>query len=331
MTPAEEKQIAALNQTLSAEIQITCRHTEHEHSDAIVQFCDHLSRQVAKIRVTKESGDPDDMPGIQIHDGLFYQAVPAGTEIAPFTEALQMAASGTARIDNPISEKISVIDLPIHMVLYVASQCTFCPQAVRQLLPLLSANPHIHLTIIDAMSFPELAEKDDLQSVPTLILENQFRWTGSFQTDEIVEVMINRDPSVLGPLSLEMMLKDGKAGQLAEMMLEKTQIFPAYYELLMHPKWPVRLGAMVVMDELIEKNLDLALQTSESLWIAFNDADERVKGDLLYIFGEMTQKDFIPRLEAILQGQYDSEVKEAAVEALDKIKAAKDGNQIPNR
>ncbi|MGD9348419.1 MAG: hypothetical protein PVF71_02125, partial [Desulfobacterales bacterium] len=118
MTPAAEKQIAALNQTLSGEILITCRHTDHQQSDAIVQFCDRLSRRVAKIRVKKETGDPGDMPGIQIHDGLFYQAVPAGTEIAPFVEALQMAAAGTARKNDAILKKLSAIDLPIHMVLY---------------------------------------------------------------------------------------------------------------------------------------------------------------------------------------------------------------------
>ncbi|MGD8344554.1 MAG: thioredoxin family protein [Desulfobacterales bacterium] len=318
MTPAAEKQIAALNQTLSGEILITCRHTDHQQSDAIVQFCDRLSRRVAKIRVKKETGDPGDMPGIQIHDGLFYQAVPAGTEIAPFVEALQMAAAGTARKNDAILKKLSAIDLPIHMVLYVASECPFCPQAVRQLLPLASANSHIHLTVIDALSFPELAEKDSLQSVPTLILEDQFRWTGRFQTDEIVEMMVNRDPSALGPLSLEMMLKDGKAGQLAEMMLAKAQIFPAFCELLLHTKWPVRLGAMVVMDELIEKNLDLALQIIPPLWQQFNTVDDRVKGDLLYIFGQTGQKDIIPYLKKVLSADFEQEVKEAAQEALEK-------------
>lgn len=321
MTPTEEKQIAALNKTLSAEIQIICRHTDHEHSDAIVQFCDHLSRQVPAIRIKKESGDPDDMPGIQIHDGLIYQAVPAGTELAPFIEALQMAASSTAQKDDRISKELSAIDLPIHLVLYVASQCTFCPQAVRQLLPLLSANPHIHLTVIDAMSFPELAEKDNLQSVPTLILEDQFRWTGSFQINEIVEMMVNRDPGALGPLSLEMMLKDGKAGQLADMMLEKAQIFPAFYELLIHPKWPVRLGAMVTMEELIDRNIALALETIEPLWQQFHKVDDRVKGDLLYVFGQTGQKDIIPYLKRVLNGDFVQEVKEAAQEALDKCNA----------
>ena len=322
MTPAEKKQIAALNENLAKEIQIRCLHNEHEQSSAIVQFCDYLKEQVPKIRVKKETADPDELPAIRIHDGLTYQAVPSGTEIGPFIEALQMTAADTAPIDENIAQQLEAIDLPTHLVLYVAAQCSFCPQAVRQLLPLLFANHLIHLTVIDAMSFPDLADKDSLQSVPTLILEDQFRWTGNFQANEIVKVMAERDPSALGPQSLEMLLKEGKAGQLAEMMLDKAEIFPAFYDVLLHPKWPVRLGAMVVMDELIEKDLELALQTAEALWRKFDDVDDRVKGDLVYIFGEMAQNEFIPRLEALIQGHDGDELKEAAEEALDKVKAA---------
>ena len=117
------------------------------------------------------------------------------------------------------------------------------------------------------------------------------------------------------------MLKEGKAGQLAEMMLEKEQVFPAFYELLIHPKWPVRLGAMVAMEELIGANLDLALETIEPLWQQFHKVDDRVKGDLLYIFGQTGQKDIIPYLKSVLNGDFAHEVKEAAQEALDKCNA----------
>jgi HEAT repeat protein len=169
------------------------------------------------------------------------------------------------------------------------------------------------------MHFPELAEKDSIQSVPTLILEDQFRWTGTFQLHEIVEMMVNRDPSVLGPASLEMMLKEGKADQLTEMMLDKAEIFPAFYELLTHAKWPVRLGAMVVIEEIIEKNPDLAAQTIDPLWQQFDKVDNRVKGDLVYILGQISPNETTPLLKSILDGEYEAEVKEAAREALEKL------------
>lgn len=316
MTPAEEKQFAVLNERLSKEIQIELIQTDHEKSPKMGQFCDELIQRVPKICVKKEQGDPDEIPAIQVHNGLRYQAIPAGTEIGPFIEALQLRDTGTTPIEKSAAAQLVKIDLPTHLVIYVSPQCKFCPGTLQQLLPLLTLNPNLRLTVVDVMHFPELAEKDNIQSVPTLILEDQFRWTGTIQLNEIIEMMVNRDPSVLGPESLEMMLKEGKAGQLAEMMLDKTEIFPAFYELLIHTKWPVRLGAMVVMEEIIEKNPDLAVQTINPLWQRFDEADNRVKGDLVYILGQMAPMETMPLLESILEGDYEAEVKEAVREAI---------------
>jgi hypothetical protein len=283
------------------------------------QFCDELIQRVPKIRVKRAQGDPDEIPAIRVHNGLRYQAIPAGTEIEPFIEALQLRDPGTNSIGKSAAAQLVKIDLPTHLVIYVSPQCKFCPVALQQLLPLLTLNPNIRLTVVDVMHFPELAEKDKIQSVPTLILEGQFRWTGTIQLNEIIEMMVNRDPSNLGPASLEMMLKEGKAGQLAEMMLDKAEIFPAFYELLIHAKWPVRLGAMVVMEEIIEKNPDLAVQTIKPLWQRFDGVDNRVKGDLVYILGQMPPMQTTSLLQSILKKEYAAEVKEAAREALENL------------
>jgi hypothetical protein len=322
MTPHEKKQILTLNDRLSRDVQIGLVVTEHEKSGSIRQFCDDLIELVPQIRVIEEEGDPDEVPAIKIHNGLRYQAIPSGTEVAPFIEALKMLDSAAVQIDEAINDQLASVDLPTGLIIFVAPQCKFCPQAVRQLLPLPTFNSNIRLTVIDTMLFPELGEKENIQSVPTLILEDQFRWTGSIQVNEIIDVMADRDASMLGPVSLEMIITQGKAGELAEMMLAKEKIFPAFYEVLTHPKWPVRLGAMVVMEELIESNLDLATRMLQPLWERFKKVDNRVKGDLLYIFGQMKPTDLVPQLEAILKGDYDSEVQEAAQETLDGIRSA---------
>ena len=323
MTPSEQKQIARLNQKLTREIQIELIQTDDEKSAAISQFCEKLSQLAPKIVVKKEDGDTDEIPAIKIHNGLRYQAVPSGTELAPFIEALIMLDQKNVRIDEATEARLAKVELHTNLIIYVSPQCKFCPQAVYQLLPLLSLNSNIRLTVIDITHFAELAEMDNIQSVPTLILEDQFRWTGALELNEILDVIKNRDPSMLGPVSLEMMLKEGKAGELAEMMLQKNQIFPAFYDVLAHPKWPVRLGAMVVMEELIESNLDFAAQTFEPLWERFHAADNRVKGDLLYLFGQLKRLECVPHLQAILNGDYDFEVQEAAQEALDTLNSEK--------
>ena len=73
------------------------------------------------------------------------------------------------------------------------------------------------------------------------------------------------------------------------------------------------------MDEIIEKNLNLALQSLQPLRERFSKVDNRVKGDLLYVFGEMQQKELMPWLETVINGDADPEVKEAAREAIEKL------------
>ena len=319
MKPSEEKQIAVLNERLSKEVQIELIQTAHETSLKIRQFCDQLTQLVPKIHVKKEEGDSDEVPAIRIHNGLRYQAVPSGTEVGPFVEALQLKDSGTTQLAGVTAARLAGINLPTPLVIYVSPQCQFCPGAVYQLLPLPTLNDNIRLTVVDVMHFPELANSDNIQSVPTLILEDQFRWSGTLQLDEIVEVMVGRDPSFLGPASLEMMLKEGKAALLADMMMEKAQIFPAFYALLIHSKWPVRLGAMVVMEEIIDKNQALAFQTRDYLLKNFNAVTDTVKGDLLYLIGQMGRGQDSAFLQNVLTDDYGAEVKEAAREALDKV------------
>ena len=320
MTPSEKKQILTLNETLAKEIQIGVIETDHKKSRTIRQFCDTLSHLVPKIRIKQEEGGSNELPAIRLHHGLRYLAVPSGSEILPFVEALHLLDSNKAQVDESLNARVKKITLPTNLVVYVSAQCKLCSEVVRQLLPLPILNHHILLTVVDGIHFPEVAEKNRVQSVPTVILEGRLRWTGTLQVDEIINVMVSGDPKALGPVSLEMLLKEGRASELAEMMLKAQEIFPAFYEVLVHPKWPVRLGAMVVMDELIEKNLDLALQTLKPLWGRFFEVDNRVKGDLMYVFGAMGQKEIIPWLETVINGESDAEVKEAARETLNTLK-----------
>ncbi|MBW2570571.1 MAG: thioredoxin family protein, partial [Deltaproteobacteria bacterium] len=181
------------------------------------------------------------------------------------------------------------------------------------------ASEYIQITIIDCSLFPEIAEMNGIRSVPTIVLDEDFRWTGSIRLEEVVEVISNRDPVQLSSSSIERIIKEGNAAQVAIMMLDKEIIFPAFIELLAHEKWPVRLGAMVVLEYITEKNRELAAQVISLLWKLFHDVNDQVKGDIVHIFGETGDYEIIPNLKTLLSGLYNNEVKSAAKEAIDKI------------
>jgi hypothetical protein len=103
-------------------------------------------------------------------------------------------------------------------------------------------------------------------------------------------------------------------------MLDSGKIFPAFTELLVHKKWPVRLAAMVTFETVAEENHTLIHHTIPYLWECFSTADDTVKGDILYLLGKSGEKGSIPKLGTVLDGPYGVEVKEAAQEALEALK-----------
>jgi glutaredoxin len=320
MTPSEEKRIRKLNDKISHPIKLTLFETEHKKNTEFIFFCEKLSQLVPQIQFVKAEGDPHSAPIIGIGNGIRYQAIPTGTELEPFLEALAFNDSSAINIPELLQKSLYDIEIPAVLKIYVAPQCKFCPEMVRQLIPLPEVNRNIKLMIIDCTQFPELMQQYKIQSVPTLFLDDHFRWTGSVNLEEIIGMMKDRHPSLLGAASQEMILKEGNAAQLAQMMLDENIIFPAFYDVLTHDKWSVRLGAMVVMEEIIGRQPELAAQAIKPLWERFFEVSDQVKGDILYVFGEIKKSQALSKLESVLSGEFGKEVKEAAEEALQKIK-----------
>ncbi len=239
----------------------------------------------------------------------------------PFIEALAALDSGPLQVTESIKSRLKENNLPATLTAFIAPQCTFCPKVISQLIPLSMVESGVRLIVIDGTLFPEMAQAHMIQSVPTILLDDQFRWTGSVSLDELIDALSTRDPALLGAASLESILKDGQAGHLAAMMLDAQKIFPAFYELLTHEKWPVRLGAMVVMEEIAAQAPAIASEAIDPLWGRFEGVSDQIKGDLLYLFGEIGDHRAISWLKNVLDGDFDAEVKEAAREALEKLAA----------
>jgi hypothetical protein len=319
MTPEEEKRIRDWHAVLSHAVTITLEVTEDRRSAELARFCDELAGVAPDVRVTRNVTETQEAPAIHIHPRLRYHAIPLGHELAPFLEAVSGSNNSDAKGEWAFTEELRNMKWPAVMKLYVMQQCPVCPQVVRQATALSKANKGIQLIIIDGVLFPEFAQADGIQATPTLLLDDAFRWTGPLRRVEIVDTLVHRDPAKLGAATLENIVLEGRALQLADMMIERGRIFPAFLDLLSHDRLPVRLGAMAAVEQVFEKNPTLANEVVEPLWERFPAMKESVKGDVLFIFGLLKNQRVIPRLQAILKGSYDDDVKEAAKEALDQI------------
>jgi glutaredoxin len=316
MTPNEETQFQEAGRRLPHGALLRVLITSDVRGSEMAQFCERLAVLIPQLSVGREDRPGPEPASILLPNGVRYQGIPKGNEVQPFVDAL---AGTIPPLPDPLRGRLNGVACPAALELYVAPQCTYCAQAIRRFVPLALASRRIRLSIIDGAMYPEQAKQNRIKSVPTLILDGQFRWTGSIDLEDVLALMVTRDPSSLSPASLETMLKEGAARQLAQMMAERSAIFPALVELLCHDQWPVRLGAMVAMEELQALRPELAAEAIEPLWNRFEAVSDSIKGDILHVFGEIGGPAIVPKIKAILENTPPGDVKEAAEEALGKI------------
>ena len=317
----DTERIREWNSGLAQTISIRLVRTADERSRVLEAFCEDLGRAASKVDVVMEEGEEGDLPALHVQKEWRYHGVPEANELLPFLELLSLVERGDPQLPETVVSGLREIEWPAELKLYVTPQCPFCPQVLRQIGPFPLANPILHLTVIDGLLFPELGREDDVRSVPTLILDDRFRWTGAVRREEIVDALRNRDPARLSAATLKGMLKEGDAERLTKMMMDQGLIFPAFLELLVHPEWSVRLGAMVVIEELVERTPELARGLAEPLWKRLSTADPSIKGDLIYMLGLVGSREYVPRLQELKKGEKNPEVIEVLEEALKRLES----------
>jgi len=197
MTSQEEKTIKRWNDGLSGKIEIDLILTEDEKSTGFREFCDKLSNLASKLSINQIKDDENQVPAIKVGGSIYYHAIPLEAELEPFLEALTLLDGNSFKLTGEVRNRLDKVKIPAELKLYIAKQCPFCPKSVKQLIPLTFANKLIKLEIIDGTLFPEIAELDNIRSAPTLLLDENFRWTGTTNLNEIVEIIVNRNPPIL--------------------------------------------------------------------------------------------------------------------------------------
>ena len=281
-------------------------------------FARKLAEHWPALVVTTTRADADHPPYINLGGGLRFQGLPQERELAPFLDAL------AGRHETPAEEHRTLagrIPLGHELRLYVAAACPHCPRAVRQWAALARSGPHLRVRIVDGALFPEEVQRDGVKAVPTLVVDADWRWSGRIPVGDVLRQLVDRDPAKLSAEALEGLLKEGQASRLATAMGQSGVIFPAFVDLVTHPKWPIRLGAMVAMEELIETAPAVAATIVPMLMQRFANLDEQTKGDALYLMGETGDRATLALVEALPLNDAGDELRQAAREAAASIMA----------
>ncbi len=325
--PKSKAMIQNWDQTIEKQIKIKLITTDHSENNQFVNFRNQIVNITSSILIeSKKNGK--NLPGFLLQDNITYSALPLEKELEPFLEALSQINAKNPLLSEPalsesIGQTLDKIDIPVQLKLYIALQCPHCPNVVRTVIPLALHCDKIKLHIIDGSLFPETAQKDKVMSAPCLILDDDFRWTENVSMEEIVKMITHRDPSQLSAETLKTILEQGDASWIAQQMIKKKKIFDGFIKLLIHETWSVRLGAMVVVEALVETKPDLAVLLCPCLIDLFDEKDVPIQGDILYALGQAGDRKTEEWIKKKIPTLVHQDLIDTATEAIDSLKSNK--------
>jgi len=159
--------------------------SECEHCDDIRDILRLLAEASEKIRVVElESGseearrlDVQLFPAIVVHGVREYNirffGTPAGYEFGALVEDIVDASRGAPRNLSPrLAEALRrYVSKRTRIKVFVTPTCPYCPIAVRAAHRFAMVNELIYGDMIEALEFPELADRYNVYAVPKVVIE----------------------------------------------------------------------------------------------------------------------------------------------------------------
>jgi hypothetical protein len=181
------------------------------------------------------------------------------------------------------------------------------------------ASTYVEATIIDVTLFAEYGEKYGIRAVPAVVIDGQDQLAGAISEDLLVDRLASSDPSSFHPDSFKKIIKEGDAERLAGMMVADGDLYSGSLGLLADSDWSVRMGMMVVLEEVAKRNPDLVRRAYPYILDLLDHEDDNQRGDTAYLLGLIGDASVMDRLEVLLHDA-KPQVAEAAFEAVQRIR-----------
>lgn len=155
--------------------------------------------------------------------GVSFSGIPSGHEFNSLVLAVLHASGTDMKVDSALANIIQGVDRKLSFVTFISLSCHNCPEVVQALNKFALMNDNISAEMIDGGLFQELVERNNIQGVPTVMLNDEIFANGKVDTAQLVEKLTAAFPDVLStsapseqlPLQDVTVLGGGPAGVAA--------------------------------------------------------------------------------------------------------------------
>ncbi len=169
-----EQLLKELKETAPDKIQLEVYTPDSPHYDQALQQY-NLKHVPAIVIVGKNNGM------------VRYLGIPSGHEFGAFVETIKEMSLGHVHLPEEIIEEVRKIDKPVHIQVFVTPTCPYCPMAAVTSYHFAAINPNITSDVIEAVEFPDLANKYRVNAVPAIVINDKVRFEGAYPPDAFLQ------------------------------------------------------------------------------------------------------------------------------------------------
>lgn len=108
-----------------------------------------------------------------------FNGIPSGHEINSFISSVIAVSGNGQTLPDTIAERLSRVDKPVNIKVFVTLGCPHCPGAVEKAHHLALLNDNISAEMIEAQTFYDLSEEYNVSSVPKIVINDNFEFVGN--------------------------------------------------------------------------------------------------------------------------------------------------------
>jgi hypothetical protein len=248
---------------------------------------------------------------------ISYAAVPEGLELAPFLDALMWLGQARTLPPSDALESLGKMSSSADVLVLIAPVCPHCPSVVRTILSMAVRQPLIKVTVADAVQFPDLADRYKVKSTPTVIINDRATLVGELTEEQILDHLLPSEDVGALTKALSSMIQAGRAEDAGALLCRERKpeaIVPIYVS----PEFSSRMGALVAMEEALERDpRSLDPIVDELTGLLFHQ-DAPLRGDTAELLGKIGNQKAVPALRKAADDP-DPDVREAVEEALEAL------------
>lgn len=166
-----------------------CRETRMI-AEEVAELSDSISLEIYNFVTDEEVAEQygiDKIPAIAVlrdddkpvDYGIRYYGIPSGYEFSSIIEDVMMVSQGESGQSEATKTQVAELTEPLHLQVFVTPTCPYCPRAVRLAHQLALESDLIRADMVEAVEFPHLSVKYQVQGVPRTVINETVHVEGA--------------------------------------------------------------------------------------------------------------------------------------------------------